>query len=75
MKTIKEIAHAVLFSSTTIPAVLGDDFELRKGKTTEDFKAAIKRGIKQGHAKTEYEINMVEVHLASVIKKKRQPKK
>ena len=43
-------------------------FEFRKGKDWSDLSACVKRGIKQGMMKTEYEIGMVELQLKGVLK-------
>lgn len=71
MQTIENIAKACLFGqSNTIQQLLGTEFELRKNKTTADFKAAVLRGVKQGRGKTEFELSM-EVQLQSIIKRKK----
>lgn len=64
-----------MFSETKLvdlPAVLSQHgFEYRKGKTFEDIRKALQKGLRAGHARTELEISMVEVYLAGVLKKVR----
>lgn len=42
--------------------------QFRKGKTIDDIRNAIAKGLKAGNAKTEFEISMTACYLAKVVK-------
>jgi predicted sugar kinase len=44
---------------------------LRKEKTVEDINQAVKRGLKCGHGKVEFELSGIAVQLQAVLKEKR----
>jgi hypothetical protein len=66
----QDLALEILFTGTLDPVKHG--LEYRKGKTIDDVRKARQKALKNGHAKTEFEILMFEVYLKDVFKKVRK---
>lgn len=70
----EHLTKRILFGS--LHAAMMDDtlcslhLQYRKNKDISHIKRAIARGLRQGMAKTEMEIQMVTLHLCSVLKLK-----
>lgn len=65
------LSFEILFATTTIrisTAMETLGLTLRQGKTVDDFKNAIRRGVRQGNGRTECQLSMVAVQLSSVLK-------
>lgn len=67
--TLKTIAENIMFSGIKESDIL-QDWEYRKGKTLEDVKHAIKKGLTNGRGRTEWELEFIELYLADVLKKR-----
>jgi len=66
----EKLAQDLMFGtvkSTDIGPVYGLTF--RKNKTVDDIRKAIEKAKKNGHAKVEFELSMLEVYLKYVLKK------
>jgi hypothetical protein len=72
MNTLEEIALHLYTSHLDEKSFEG--WELRKGKVTEDINKAVRRGIKMGNGKFEYQVDFISVYLKDVLKKKRPTK-
>jgi hypothetical protein len=66
---LSEIAKELMFRGSSLAQIQAQGWVLRKGKTVADINASIQKAKKDGMAKTEYELNMLELHLKSVLKK------
>jgi hypothetical protein len=66
----EKLATDLMFSKVAtaeLAPVYGLQF--RKGKTADDIANAIKKAKKNGHAKVEFELSMLEVYLKKLLKK------
>lgn len=72
MSSFTKMAEEIMFVGGNLQVMLDKySLELRKDKTFEDVKAAVKRGFKQGKFKTEWEIDFVSIALTKVLKEKK----
>lgn len=76
MKPYHDLAAYIMFDTAqpSVTQIEARGLTLRKSKTLEDMQRAIDRGLKQGYLKTETELDMIAVHLQSVLKPVRKPK-
>lgn len=67
----KRLAERIMFGGQN--KINFDDFglEFRKNKTVHDINHAISKSKKNGHLKTETELDMLEIYLKDVLKKRR----
>jgi hypothetical protein len=66
---MEQFAMEILFTGKVDAAKHG--LEYRRGKTLADVVKAREKALKNGHAKTEHEISMMDVYLRDVFKKVR----
>ena len=67
-KRFEDLAQTILFAGLTLPhgePPIG--FKFRKGKTVQDIRVAVQRGLKNGKGKTEYEIQFTAIALKKVL--------
>ena len=60
----KSVAIDLMFAGKL--DVVRHGLQFRAGKTVTDVKSAIRKALKNGHAKTEFELSMLEVYLKQV---------
>jgi hypothetical protein len=70
--TIEDLALKILTGNFKKDGIEAAGWEYRKGKGVGDINHAIRKASKQGRGKFEYELNMFELYLAGVLKKKRK---
>jgi len=63
-----DLAAHVMFSGVGTMDLKARSLDYRKGKSFEDFAAAVRRGLKQGRGKVEFELSMISVQLRSVLR-------
>lgn len=71
LETLKDIAEGIMFGGKVTEDRILKYWEYRKGKTIEDLKKAIQKGVKAGNYKVEREVEWIEVYLKDVLKKRR----
>lgn len=63
------LAMDIMFGGVLVSEIEGKyGLVLRKNKTVEDVKEAVRRGKNAGMGKTEFELSMIEVYLKQVLK-------
>ncbi|MNW28212.1 hypothetical protein D3C74_50320 [compost metagenome] len=68
---LREIAGSILLVGISESDIMAD-WQYRKGKDAKDIKKAVQKAIKNGRQKFEFEENMLEVYLSSVLKRRRR---
>lgn len=67
----EDMARHLMFANTSEAKLLKKYGAVyRKGKGLEDIKHAVRKGLKNGMGKTEFELGMIESYLKDVFKKK-----
>lgn len=65
----KELAETIMFSGATL--TMGGPpygFAYRKGKTVTHLKDAVRKGMKEGRGKVEFEISFIALYLEKVLR-------
>lgn len=64
--SLKDLATMLILKGVPESEIL-KVYEYRKGKSSDDLKSAVKRGLKNGLGKIEYEIDAVEANIGKVL--------
>lgn len=68
------IASTLMFGKPTLSDLCSRyNIELRKNKTIHDVNKALKKAVKNGMGRTEFELSMLEVYVVDVFKARKAP--
>lgn len=71
---LKTIAGNILLTGISQTTIL-EHWEYRKGKSTSDIRNAVRKALKNGHHKIEFEIDWLALYLKDVLKARKKPLK